>query len=139
MDDREYAFWLRYIRGIADRLGLKDWDLRLSRESCADDFGATIHTWYGQKRATIYLKIDLYRQSHAEARDDQRRNIVHELLHCQFEMFEENRRVAAKFDDRTEREKLQDAFDARAIELVIDNLATVWARFFELPAGSDAR
>ena len=134
MDDREHGFWLAYIRGIADRLGLKDWDLRLSRDDTDPDSGATIHTWYGQKRATIRLNHDVFRLSSPAADEDQRRYVVHELLHCHFEYFEENRRAAEKIGERSEREQLQDAFDKRAIETVIDNLATVIARLFELPA-----
>lgn len=133
VEDREYVFWRGYIRGIADQLDLRDWDIRLSRESCDDDAGATVQVWYGQKRATLRLNLDLYRQSHPEAIEDQRRQIVHELLHCHSEYLEENRRVAAEMADRTEREKLQDAFDKRAIEVLIDGLATPIARFFSLP------
>ncbi|MCE5200832.1 MAG: hypothetical protein ABFD54_05755 [Armatimonadota bacterium] len=68
-----------YIREVADKLGLRDWELILKDESPQDeDALAEIVPVEGRKRASIYLNKNFRDLSLGE----QRHTIVHELLHC---------------------------------------------------------
>jgi hypothetical protein len=67
----------RYIRDLADRLGLKDWEYLLSEDPPHDAAWASIEPIEGQKLGVIRLCPDW------DNRDDdgRRLTIVHELLH----------------------------------------------------------
>jgi hypothetical protein len=73
----------RYIRHVADEMGLRDWSIGLVKRELPADQGeqANVEVVYGRKLAKITLR-ETFRSEHPE---DQRQIIVHELVHCHFE------------------------------------------------------
>lgn len=79
----------RYIRGIADAMGLRDWTLALAVETVGrsnapnrteGEWGATSQSTPGRKHALITLPKD----ARALDREELRQTVVHELVHCHF-------------------------------------------------------
>lgn len=72
----------RYVRDLADEMGLRDWYLGVHEGDVTDtDHGAECDVTYGQKHANISFRGDW---PHWEA-DEVRRLAVHELIHCHIE------------------------------------------------------
>lgn len=85
----------RELRRIQPLLGLKDWVIYLTGEACAEDAHADISPLYGQKRARIRLDPAFGKLSEA----DQRRILIHELLHCHLECIKDFVRDALSESD----------------------------------------
>lgn len=70
----------RYVRFVADEMGLRDWTFNLYYECDEDDCYAVCRTTYGRKQADIRF-CDDFRDMKPDA---QRHTVIHELLHCHF-------------------------------------------------------
>lgn len=82
MNDPDRAELERYVRWMADELGLRDWTLILSHDPPKDeDAGGEIEPRYARKVATVKVAKD-FRELTPEY---QRHVIVHELLHLHVE------------------------------------------------------
>lgn len=68
----------RYIRAVADEMGLRDWNLHLLNEPADDDCNAQACIIYGRKRASIRV-CEGFRDFEPERI---RHSVVHELIHC---------------------------------------------------------
>jgi hypothetical protein len=133
MTDAEHAHWQAYTRMIADQLGLKDWDIRISQDRPSNEgTNGGCLVWYGQRRATIALDRDLIKGRTDELRIDQRNVVIHELLHCHWELLEESVRLAFK-DDDSPRSELFKVYFNRSSELTLDSIATAIAPLLPLP------
>lgn len=73
----ERAVLGEYVRDTADKIGLRDWHFNIAHEPCEEDYGAQVHTTYGQKVARISFAHE-FRQLTPE---DQRETVLHELMH----------------------------------------------------------
>lgn len=71
----------RYVRRVADLMGLRDWTLNIEQEPCDDENCAMCAPTYGQKRASLSFAPHF---RHDDSAESQRQTIVHELLHCVF-------------------------------------------------------
>lgn len=75
-----------YVRDLADRLGLRDWTIRIDKEPASDGACAEIQCLSGQKRAILALGKNFYTpedcDTAGEIADWQRHTLVHELVHC---------------------------------------------------------
>lgn len=71
----------RYARLLADEVGLRDWQIKVSPEPCDPSSSAHVTIAYGRKLATISVPDDFRDQ----APEEQRNSVVHELVHCHFE------------------------------------------------------
>ena len=75
-------FFVPYASELARLMRLVDWSLKIAHEpSPLENVAALIELTYGQKRGIIYLS-DVF---HKYSREDQRRYLVHELVHCHIE------------------------------------------------------
>lgn len=81
MTEAEYKVLDGYVRTIADRLGLRDWAVKVGRHPSGEGTGADMHGVYGRKIAHIRVCAEFRQESEV----DQRHYIVHELVHCHFE------------------------------------------------------
>jgi hypothetical protein len=71
-----------FLRFAADRLGLRDWAFNLKWQPCEDNEAmASVTCVEGQKRANITLSRTFADYPWPE----QRKALIHELLHCHFE------------------------------------------------------
>lgn len=73
-----------YARTLADLMELRDWRITVGDEPCDGQFAAQIQCVYGRKRARIRLCAEWDDRTP----DQQRQNLVHELLHCHMRLCE---------------------------------------------------
>jgi hypothetical protein len=119
-----------YIRARAIDMGLSDWDIDLDHDvPDMDDALALCTPIYGRRAATI----SVYAGFRSDPPEKQRAIIIHELLHCHFELCSQIVREDARSTSmRREEADLLDATYTRAFEEGIDGAATAWARTFPL-------
>lgn len=117
----------RYVREVADRMGLKDWLFHIHDEPTeSSEAAAEIYPTFGRKVATIHFS-DRFLDDSPEA---QREIVCHELIHCHFN-------AACQVADRLE-EVLHEVF-IMEIEYGVDGLASVIARGMPLPTAPERK
>lgn len=81
MKKRERKALARYVRWVANEIGLRDWTFHMDWDRPAED-GDAASVWWpeGQKHA----KIRWNPRFREYGPDLQRRYVVHELVHCHF-------------------------------------------------------
>lgn len=113
-----------YLRDLADRLGLRDWTVRvLDGAPDTPDAVATVDCPSGRKIAAVNLSDGFLDLSPAE----QRQTLTHELVHCHF----------WPAYDLAHQYLSEDAFAAfrQALEYGVDGLADVLAPHLPVPPG----
>jgi hypothetical protein len=71
--------WQPYVRQLADKLCLKDWQIEISVEQPAGDNSiASVQPIYGRKYAVLRFSEGFLN----DPKTEQRHTLVHELLHC---------------------------------------------------------
>ena len=136
MNQRDRKELARYVRHIADEMGLRDWTFEVKVgdpdeedeiPNC-DDALASIECVDGRKFAIITFVPDSRKQPPEELRD----TVVHELIHAHLNPACEIVRVDAKdgFSQATY-EMLMMSF-RRSIEYAVDGLAEVISKQFPL-------
>ena len=128
MNDQQHAFWLAYIRHLADLMRLKDWDIQLSRaepDSPTADAANFLH--YGQLACEIHLPKKFF----AESPEAQRHFLTHELIHCHSEILSEHIRLY--IDSNGHQDAYITSVWLRNEEVMVDSLARVIAPFLPLP------
>lgn len=129
MKRSEAIRWGRYIRHMANQLGLRDWTLTLETSGCPDDALACVTPTEGRKLAIIRLCDDWLDLT----ADDQRHCIAHELIHCHFDSADNIVRLDAR------PQMSQSAYDVmlagfvRQMEYGVDGLADAIAPLLPLP------
>jgi len=80
MREKQFKELTRYMRWVADEIGLRDWTLTIRRSplDIDDDAFARVDCTYGRRLATVTLCKDFAQLDH----DVQRHCLLHELLHC---------------------------------------------------------
>lgn len=128
MNDETHAYWLTYIRQLADLLSLRDWDVELSRgEPQSSTADAEIRTFYGQRGAAISLPVKFF----AQVPERQRHFVTHELMHCHVEDVSECMRLY--INNNGHMDDLIAQVYRREEEVLVDTLARVVAPFLPLP------
>jgi hypothetical protein len=127
-----------YVRDLADRMGLRDWTLRVDlTEPDAPDrrdeqrWGASAHPLPGRKYAIITLGTSV---SEADP-DEQRQTIVHELVHLHFGALVDQLRNDLDDFIPPAAFGVFDASATRNLEYGVDALAVVIAEHMPLPPG----
>jgi len=70
----------KYARDVADRMGLRDWEVRVSEHRPEKGIAARLHATEGRKYAWIAFGKCFYKLSP----EKQRQTVVHELVHIHF-------------------------------------------------------
>lgn len=78
MTKRDRAELGRYIRWVADAIGLRDWELDLMLEPAEEGHVAEVDPTFGRRHAELRFCAK-FRERDPEA---QRNAVVHELVHC---------------------------------------------------------
>lgn len=119
----------KYVRDMADEMGLRDWTIVLSHaEPDDDDHGAECDVTYGRKLATITFRDD-WVQWDAERI---RQLVAHELLHVHTWPMEQ--RLCDLKDLIGESAYTVASLAFRdALEHAVDGIATEWAATLPLP------
>lgn len=127
IDPRRQAY-LPCLRALADRMGLKEWTLKIDDAGPASyDAIATARTTTGRK----YLIVDLgdaFLDMSAEAK---RHVLVHELLHAH----------SWPMNDVLEKMLNESQYDIHRVqmEFMVDGIAEEWAKSLPLPGGVKAK
>ena len=122
-------YWMDYIRWVANNLMLRDWTFIITDEPPSNpDAQATICITFGRKIAGIYLHWNW----HNFEPEQQRQTIVHELLHCHFDVIQQSVDRATEMHQKDWMRILQD-FHLREIEWTVDAMADIIAPFLALP------
>lgn len=130
MNDEQHAFWLAYIRHLADLLGLKDWRIELERQYTNDSEAvAACRVWPNQRGASISL-TDWFLKQYTAA--EQRETVAHELFHCHDYRL---RCLVHEYADKDESDagKLFLSLFEREYEQLCDGMAVAVAEFLPLP------
>jgi hypothetical protein len=129
MTDNEHSILSKYIRDVADKLGLKDWEFELKREPPEDkDAGAEVSPAEGRKFAHILVASD-FREYKPKT---QANYILHELIHLHLQSACD----VIRLDLWENRVLPQTTYDVlcggfrRQIEYAVDGLATALAPMF---------
>jgi hypothetical protein len=129
MDDATYATELRYLRHLADLLGLRDWHITLSRAHSAHDVFAAVRVDRQKDEATVHLN-DTW---HGFTPEQQRQTLVHELLHCHTGRLHRVMTRLADVVDDPSMAYVKRAHDEEE-EIVVQRLARIIAPYLPLPA-----
>lgn len=119
----------KYIRRLADLMGLRDWRLTLSHEPPDDqDAAAQCNVTHGSKRAVIRVASDWP----SWTQEDARHYMTHELLHCHmapttWAVFNAKHVVSEGMMDMLSDGHLD------ALEVGIDGIALAWAETMPMP------
>jgi hypothetical protein len=87
MKARDRKEFERYVRYIADQMGLRDWTLKIDIGPCdakhteGFEWGASCSPVPGRKQATLKFASERFTE---DTRDELRQTVVHELVHCHF-------------------------------------------------------
>lgn len=124
--------WLLYLRDLADRLGLKDWDFFVTVNDDTSPYGATCAIVVGQKRAALGFPPSFDNLTPS----NKRLTATHELLHCHLDRWKIiYNRLAPLLTDR-EYIMMELAF-RDVMEEGVDGIATAIAPFLPLPEGRE--
>jgi hypothetical protein len=132
LTDAEHTYWTGYVRGIADQMRLRDWDIVLARDVC-EGAGARITVTYGRRTAVIEFGYSFWTNGVVE----QRQTIVHELIHIYLDDIDTVMRDAKDIIASDVFELTRQTV-ANRIELATDGLAEGIAPLFPLPDPSEA-
>jgi hypothetical protein len=128
MDDATYTTELRYLRTLADLVGLRDWHITLSRAVCDSDSRAQVSVHRGKDEADVTLSA-AWRALSPEQR---RLTITHELLHCHTGRLCRVVTRLGNLIDEPSMEYAKRAHDEEE-EIVVQRLARVIAPYLPLP------
>jgi hypothetical protein len=128
VNDAQHAALSDYIREMADRLLLRDWEFELRRESADEGARASISLNYNKNDASVVVCDRWF----VRAPDEQRQTITHELLHAQTARL---RRVMSRLNDEVGGEAIgyANAAYSEEEEIVVDTLARAIAPLLPLP------
>lgn len=123
-----------YLRDLADRMGLRDWEINVADGPLDDKTNAgEVHVVYGRRIANIAIDPKLA----ADGADEVRHVCTHELLHCHFKAFQW---CLANVETHLGPPVYNLLFNSYkdAEELAIDAVATALARHLPLPPIADS-
>lgn len=131
MNDQQHAFWLAYIRQLADLLGLRDYEAGLLREP-PENPDAVAFIWTIPDVFNFSVRLS-ERFLHLTSPEEQRQMITHELLHVHLTAIDAHVRWGVK---HLPADSLVDALPdliRMDIERATDALSHAIARFLPLP------
>lgn len=129
MTDAQFTRLQRYLRKLADLLGLRDWDIELQQEWTGnEDAAASVQCVYGRKFARVWVAKDFF----TFAPEKQRAFCTHELMHCHLQpltnvLVNTKPHLASATYDVIYKSHLD------ALEYATDGIAVAVARFLPLP------
>lgn len=119
-----------YTESLASMMGLADWTIEITFETCASDAHAEIECVYGQRLA----RISVSENWPAMSREAQRDTLVHELVHALLAPL--SQMAYDMVNSLTNNEGAQDVAKAALTgseEWVVDPISIAWAKHLPLP------
>ena len=118
----------RYVRVVADLFGLRDWEIVIAADHCADDTLAETECTYGQRHALLRFN-ERWREWPQE---ELRATVVHELLHVHTEQITELVADLNKVGLRKKAAAMSDTAVSYVLERIVDQIAVAIAPYFPL-------
>lgn len=123
----------KYMRELADLMGLRDWTVNVLDEAPDDDHhAADVEVRYGRRWANVRLASDWA----SERPESLRATCVHELLHCHLKPTEWALNNAQLPLGTLAFGILEGAYND-ALEVAVDAIATSWAETLPLPVKAE--
>lgn len=130
MNDTTYAALRDYTRRLADALLLRDYEVRLHRDTAGRDTNAQTRPSDVKRETTIWLNHDALTTRTPE---ETRQTLVHELLHAHTARLDRvTERLREQLPDSGTVAYARDQADEEE-EILVDTLARVIAPFLPLP------
>jgi hypothetical protein len=128
---------VNYIRDVADKMGLRDWQFTVEERPETDDDGYMMqtHTWGDSSTATVYVGRSYWKYGPRM----QREAVVHELVHWHTDKFAQSAYEVCDNELGREARYITRNMLKRLNELATDGIAAAWARQFPLIDWTDAR
>jgi hypothetical protein len=128
MDDATYTTELRYLRTLADLLGLRDWHITLSRASAEESSRAQVDLHLTKDEAEVVLSNQWW----TFTPEQRRLTITHELLHAHTTRL---CRVVTRLTSMMNEPAMEYAGRAHyeEEEIVVQRLARIIAPYLPLP------
>ena len=124
----------KYIREMADLMGLRDWTINLLSDPPEDSkYAADVDVVYGRKCAKIRVARDWMHH----APESLRCTIAHELTHCHINP---TRNVLDNMEQAIGKMLYVTAYNSMTdyIEYATDGISSAWAEVLPLPVKEDA-
>lgn len=120
--------WIEpYIHDMANRMGLKDWVIKLDDEPPSEGAYGECHSHQGAKRAWLRLS------DHNGDMHELRNTVIHELLHCHWNEANNLVEEAAIATLGPQASEVMRVAWKAAMELGIDGIASAWDVCLPLP------
>jgi hypothetical protein len=124
MTDDAHRVLVNYIRDVADRIGLRDWQFDLARDVVPEKNRiAQVEVWGDSVTATMWIGESFWKYGPRM----QREVVVHELIHCHTDRLYRRARDVARNLGREAYMIALDSFDQQH-EFAVDGIAAAWAR-----------
>lgn len=123
----------RYVRDMADLMGLRDWTVGIASDPPEDDeANASVEVTFGRRYAMIKFSATWTER----APEEMRQTVVHELAHCH--LWSMNQRICDLHNllGTGTYEVMEKAYREN-LELAIDAIAQAWAETLPLPVKAD--
>jgi hypothetical protein len=128
----ELDFWGAYVKHLANRMGLSEWELAVHKDTALDleDVIAQVKISRSRHSATIGLSKHFLRHAPDWM---QRDTVVHELIHCHLYQVEQHLDLAFDLYPEKNLITLLKKEINRSMEFAIDDMALAWAKHFPTP------
>ena len=135
MNDDQHAALAAYLRDLADRLLLRDWEIELLRDRAEHTTYAQTCPWDTERYAQVKVNEEFF----GYGPERQRLYLVHELLHAHTaRLARVVERLGEQFEDNTTVQYAKKAAGEEE-EILVHQLARVLAPLMPLPPeGADA-
>ena len=132
MNSAQQSMTQLYLRDLADRLLLRDWEILLQREYPPQD-DCWAHIEISHQRNVAWVRVAWPEFFIQKTQEEQRSALVHELLHCHLDRIDMPMRQLAEMFPENTATQFAAKEECRLNELATDNLAAIIAPFMPLP------
>lgn len=119
---------VRYVREMADMMGLRDWMVGIADDPPPDDANAQVDVPFGRRCAMIRFSSAWSNRDPEELRQ----TVAHELVHCHIWSLEQRICDIASLVGSDTRNLAENVY-RETMELAVDAIATAWAETLPLP------
>ena len=128
MNDQQHEQYTAYIRDLARRMILADWEIDLSRNRA--ETLACVNVWDVENYASIRVQ---WPEFFGKSRDEQRSILVHELLHAHLDRAQRvMEQLASQWGENSACQFAREAH-RKEIEICVQRLARILAPVMPLP------
>lgn len=133
MTDDAYRVLVNYIRDIADKVGLKDWQFFLERVEADQGVIASVEVWGDSTTCTLWFGPPFWKYGPRM----QRETVVHELVHCHTHKLVRLVKTTMTNELGNQAAHAMNFSLEQMHEMAVDGIAASWARMLPCIDWSD--